>query len=348
MNKESSKQDAGAARPSAAADTDGTGRGRLRLILIGALLVVLVISGLGMYWSQQPEKFDVRAAAVAVVGDEEAAQVPGVVTVSAAAQVAETLLSKPGGFLYNDMIPPSILIDNLSSWEYGGLTELRDSVRALRNDLSRSQTQSLENEHLAKADSEFNFDAESWFFPAAETEYREGIKALKRYLDALVAGNDQSARFFVRADNLGAYLAVVEKRLGSYGQRLSSSVGDSELTAALGMSVEPDQGAQLLEKTPWHEVDNVFYEARGYSWALLHMLKAISIDFEDVLKNKNAEVSLQQVLRDLEQATVRKWSPIVLNGRGFGMLANHSLVLASYMARANAAVLDLRQLLERG
>jgi hypothetical protein len=45
---------------------------------------------------------------------------------------------------------------------------------------------------------------------------------------------------------------------------------------------------------------------------------------------------------------MRKWSPIVLNGHGFGVLANHSLVLASYIARANAAVLDLRVLLERG
>jgi hypothetical protein len=39
---------------------------------------------------------------------------------------------------------------------------------------------------------------------------------------------------------------------------------------------------------------------------------------------------------------------VVLNGHGFGVLANHSLVLASYMSRANAAVLDLRVLMERG
>ena len=45
---------------------------------------------------------------------------------------------------------------------------------------------------------------------------------------------------------------------------------------------------------------------------------------------------------------VRKYSPMVLNGHGFGVLANHSLILASYMGRANAAVIDLRMLLERG
>ena len=37
-----------------------------------------------------------------------------------------------------------------------------------------------------------------------------------------------------------------------------------------------------------------------------------------------------------------------LNGSDFGMLANHSLVMASYISRANAAVIDLRNLLEQG
>ncbi|MCF3997434.1 DUF2333 family protein, partial [Pseudomonas aeruginosa] len=42
------------------------------------------------------------------------------------------------------------------------------------------------------------------------------------------------------------------------------------------------------------------------------------------------------------------WSPMVLNGSGYGILANHSLVMANYISRANAAVIDLRQLLSQG
>jgi len=96
------------------------------------------------------------------------------------------------------------------------------------------------------------------------------------------------------------------------------------------------------------EIDDIYYEARGYSWALLHMFKALAIEFEPVLGDKNAKVSLQQVIRDLEGATARMWSPMVLNGHGFGFVANHSLILASYIARANTAVLDLRILLQQG
>jgi hypothetical protein len=39
---------------------------------------------------------------------------------------------------------------------------------------------------------------------------------------------------------------------------------------------------------------------------------------------------------------------VILNGSPFGVFANHSLVMANYLSRANAAVIDLRQLLSQG
>ena len=71
-------------------------------------------------------------------------------------------------------------------------------------------------------------------------------------------------------------------------------------------------------------------------------------DFADVLDDKNARVSLQQIIRELEPTQDAIWSPMILNGNGFGFVANHSLVMASYIARANAAIADLRSLLAQG
>jgi hypothetical protein len=101
-------------------------------------------------------------------------------------------------------------------------------------------------------------------------------------------------------------------------------------------------------KTPWLEIDDVFYEARGTTWALIHFLKALEVDFADVLAKKNARVSLQQIIRELEASQETLWSPLILNGTGFGLVANHSLVMASYISRANAAIIDLRDLLLQG
>ena len=39
---------------------------------------------------------------------------------------------------------------------------------------------------------------------------------------------------------------------------------------------------------------------------------------------------------------------MVLNGAKFGAFSNHSLVMANYISRANAAIMDLRFLLQQG
>ena len=101
-------------------------------------------------------------------------------------------------------------------------------------------------------------------------------------------------------------------------------------------------------RTPWLELDDVFYEARGQTWALIQLLRAVDLDFADVLEDKNARVSVQQLIRELEPTQDPMWIPVILNGTGFGMLANHSLVMASYISRANAAIIDLRRLLSQG
>jgi hypothetical protein len=106
--------------------------------------------------------------------------------------------------------------------------------------------------------------------------------------------------------------------------------------------------SQVEVKTPWTEIDDVFYEARGAAWALAHLLRAVELDFESVLQKKNALISLRQIIRELEATQEPVWSPVILNGSGFGLFANHSLVMASYISRANAAVIDLRSLLSQG
>ncbi|MFT4799316.1 MAG: hypothetical protein ACI9W1_002754, partial [Candidatus Azotimanducaceae bacterium] len=155
-----------------------------------------------------------------------------------------------------------------------------------------------------------------------------------------------------RADNLRTWLSEVETRLGSLSQRLSASVGKRQLDVSLAGDPSAVQSTATQKdsevKTPWSELDDVFYEARGTTWALLHLLKAIEVDFRDVLQKKNALVSLQQIIRELEPTQETLWSPLILNGGGFGIVANHSLVMASHVSRANAALSDLRRLLQEG
>ena len=63
---------------------------------------------------------------------------------------------------------------------------------------------------------------------------------------------------------------------------------------------------------------------------------------------KNAAVTLRQIISELEATQEPLGSPIILNGSPYGFFANHSLVMANYIARANASIIELRKLLERG
>ena len=316
-----------------------------------AVCYVLVILLLMFFLDNEPDQFDVNKVAHQMAGSDKELVV-GYTTVAALIKVMQTVLDKPGGYLSNDIMPPGVLMDNIPNWEYGAITQSRDLVRILRNDFSRSQTQSTEDEDLVIADPQFNFDTRSWMLPETESEYRKGLKALDRYLQRMSKSSDTDAQFYARADNLRDWLAIVEKRLGSLAQRLSASVGQDRINTDL----EGDSAAQqstvkpllITVKTPWNEVDDVFYEARGSTWALIHFMKAIEIDFDGVLRKKNALVSVRQIIRELEATQHFIWSPVILNGSGFGIITNHSLVLASYISSANAAVIDLRNLLEQG
>ena len=120
------------------------------------------------------------------------------------------------------------------------------------------------------------------------------------------------------------------KRLGSLGQRLSYAVGQAHLDTALAGDPNARQSTPVppspVTKTPWLKIDDYFFEARGYTWALLQSLKAMQIDFAPVLEDKNAMVSIKQIIRELENTQKAVWSPAILNGTGFGPMANHSLI----------------------
>lgn len=320
-------------------------KGMMRLLMVVVALYLIVTLVLGFMWSSEPDIFNPKTVAAAKAEEMGVKPVRGFTTTITLMTMVETLLDKPGGYLSNDITPPGIWLDNMPNWEFGVLVQVRDFARALRKDFSRSQSQSTEDDDLAIAEPQLNFDANSTFLPATENEYRRGLQALDSYLVRLSDPEQPGAQFYTRSDNLRQWLFDVETRLGSLTQRLSASVGKSRLNPDEGSTPAADEEAV---KTPWSEIDDTFYEARGTSWALLQILLAIEVDFKDVLEKKNATVGLRQIIRELEGTQEPLRSITILNGGGFGIFANHSLVMASYISRANAAIVDLRDLLAQG
>jgi len=312
-------------------------------LAIISLLIIFLLCITSWYWSREPDFMTL---------DSTEAPIVGVATTEMVIKSLDTLLNKPGGYLSNDIAPPSVFLDNMPNWEFGVLQQVRDIAKAMRNDYARSQTQSLADPDLEKAEPKFNVDSDAWMFPSAEGEYTVGKEALEQYLKKLKDVSQQNAQFYARADNLNEWLSLVEKRLGSLSQRLSAARPQVRVNTDLAGDSKAEQSTQanseIVTETSWFDIDNNFYEARGTAWALIHLLRAAEIDFREVLEDKNALVSLRQIVRELEATQQPVRSLMILNGSGLGMFANHSLVMSSYITRANAAIADLRRLLADG
>ena len=313
-------------------------------IVVAVLLVLYAV--LGIYWSRSPDIFWVNHS----IDDHRV--VVGYATTDTLIRVADTMLHKPGGYLNNDRFPPGVFLDNTPNWEVGVLQQVRDLATVIREDFSRSQSQSREDDDVKDAEQAFYIDNNSWILPTSESAYRDAIDGFTRYRDRLDDDADTAAQFYARSDNLRHWLEKVEKRLGSVTRRLGDSVATNRINenlagdaAAESSNPQPDN---IDVRTSWFEVDDVFFEARGTSWALVHFFRAVELDFSSVLEDKNARASVRQIIRELEASLQPLGSPMILNGSGYGFFANHSLVMANYLARANAAVINLRELLDQG
>jgi hypothetical protein len=325
---------------------------KLIVRLVGVLLAlyIILIVALMWWWSYEPAQFDVVATAKQRASTHNVPMVTGSVVTSTLMASGEILLDKRGGYISNDKFPPGLFMDNVPNWEFGVLTATRDLAREMRNRFSRSQSQSEEDADLKEADPLFSSPNDRWLLPSSEGQYQKAIDHVEGYFARLGKNDPNGAQFYARADSLADYLDTVSSRLGSLSQRLSASVGQLKLEgdAPVDPNAPPaSKGAQIVQ-TPWSQIDDIFYESRGYSWALLEQLKAIEVDFAPILERKNAMVSLKQIIRELEESQKPVHSPIILNGSPFGFFANHSLVMANYVSRANAAVIDLKALLDRG
>lgn len=319
-----------------------TARGMLLIAVL--LLLGLLMSGVAIYVSIEPRMFPVP-------NDKN---VVGYATTQTVVEMTNVLLHKRGGFMSNDILPPFSILDNMPAWEKGVLVQIRDMSRALRKDIARSQSQSTEDVDLTKAEPYYHLGMSHYMFPASEDEYRLAMDSIKSYQKRLLDTDKPDAQFYARADNLRNWLQDVETRLGSTSQRLSASVYatrenlDREAVGEEAVTQSTPGSFTFKVKTPWHEIDDVFFEARGTAWALAQLLKAIKVDFHDILEKKNAVASVDQIIRELEATQDMVMSPVILNGGGFGLFANHSLVMANYISRANAAIIDLRALMQQG
>ncbi|MDN3555318.1 DUF2333 family protein [Halomonas maura] len=300
--------------------------------LLAVLVIYLLVAlGLGIWWSRTPPRFALESAVAEQREATTAAR--GAVTMAGLRAVVETLLDKPGGYLRNDLAPPGLWLDNMPAWELGVVNQSRRLAGALPA-MARGEAGDLE-----RVGEQLQGDSRDWFYPSTEHRLEEASSGLAAYLERLEGGE---ASFADGGRGLAPWLVDVADGLDDLGGRLSASVARPAALADLDIEAEG-----LPRETPWYRVDNVFFEARGQAWALLHLLEAVRHDQADVLVAAGLAGRWEMLVAELERSQRRLWSPVVLNGSGFGIFANHSLVMANHVVRARDLARELARTLEQ-
>ncbi|MEI6126146.1 MAG: DUF2333 family protein [Pseudomonadota bacterium] len=304
------------------------------VLIFGAFSCVILLYLINMaYFSIKPDFFPVERRSEAL---------PGMTFTETTMRLMENELYGHGGWTPNDIPPsPTWLLDNKPNFQLGILEVTRYTTRILRDSLSRQRTTDAIDPDCDKAFTSFSNDPYKWIMPSAEGKYKKGIEYLETYVQHLKYEN---ARFYPRSDNLMQLLEQYASLLGGVNTRLLNA---SRKPMADNATAHNQEAANpVFEKIPWRKIDDNFYYAQGVGYALYHLFKAIRIDFAAVLKDKNADIIMNEIIASLEET---QFEPLlIMDGGKDGIFANHSNNVRVFLDDARQKTNSLLTILSRG
>ncbi len=209
----------------------------------------------------------------------------------------------------NDIIN---ITDNVNNFQVGVLEVTRRTTVILTDRISRTSSTDALDKNLENAMNAFMISADRYWFPSAESKYKEGLEGLNAYAEDLAKGQ---ARFFNRTDNLIPLLRSYVDLLGSCDENL--------------VKFHEADGSKVSH----FRADDYFYYAKGVASSLHMILQAVSIDFKEVMETRRAADDMHEALQSLHHAM--EIDPLyVTNADLSGILANHRANIAATISHA--------------
>jgi hypothetical protein len=249
-----------------------------------------------------------------------------------------------GDWLPNDLFWPTVFLDNMPHFQIGELEVVRYNIRVLRDNLTRMRTTDTLDPSAEAAFTALSNDPYKWWFPSAESKWKQARRSLQTFLDNLRVGK---SFFYPRADNLVELLSQYASLMGGLNTRLINAPGDLKSTLVVETAKKGQEDMTRVDiNIPWYRIDDNFYYAQGAAYALNESFKAIRVDFIDVLKDKNCLKLVDKILETLARC---QFEPlIVFNGDPESIFANHSLNLSGLFNDARQKINSLIVALMQG
>ncbi len=254
---------------------------------------------------------------------------PGEILAYALAAVVEHELEAPFGWRPNDFIlwSPKLWADNNANRQLGIIQAVRETVRIFKDHLTKVSSDEYDPD-LLEADTLFRNDATKFWFPSAESRFRQGVEKLRSYREGLRSESPNHRPIVVRNVELIRLF-----------QAWTDLLGDAH--ANLYRERAPDGGSV------WWVTDDYFYRAQGFAHVMYHAMKALRREYHSLLQDRPSLVRLfDETILALEKAALMN-PLVVLNGSPSGLFANHRRNLDAYITEARQKMYSIREELEK-
>lgn len=305
-------------------------RGRRGAVVAGAVALALVVFGVPFVLHVTQIRHNRLPLDVRTEYPAERAVVPGEIFADTLAAIVEHELSSLAGWRPNDFVlwGPGVLADNNANRQLGIIQAVRESTRVFKDHLTKVSATEYDP-NLVAADTAFRNDAQRFWLPSAESRFRDGVRALRRYVDGVRATPPASKPINRRNVEL----------IRLY-QAWSDLLGDAH--ANLMREREPDGSAV----PPWRN-DDYFYHAQGFAHVMHHLSLAVAREYAQDVAGRPALAALIEETAEALGRAARLKPLVVLDGRPDGLFANHRRNLDVYIVDARQRMYSIREELEK-
>jgi hypothetical protein len=227
---------------------------------------------------------------------------------------------------------PGSLLDNMPEFQQGIVAAISRFALELTDQVGRTRGSSQADPDLDRAAGLLRYPGTIWIFDfrtswaptaSSEQQYRQAVAALRTYNQRLSQGQ---AVFETRADNLLATLDRIAADIGS-----SSATLDHQLKTA---GFWPDFAA-----------DNLFYATKGRLYAYFLLLRALQVDFANVIRERQLGSAWNQTVESFrEAAALQPW--VVVNGAPDAQfMPSHLASQGFFLLRARTQLREISNIL---
>jgi hypothetical protein len=227
---------------------------------------------------------------------------------------------------------PGSLLDNMPEFQQGIVAAISRFALELTDQVGRTRGSSQADPDLDRAAGLLRYPGTIWIFDfrtswaptaSSEQQYRQAVAALRSYNQRLSQGQ---AVFETRADNLLATLDRIAADIGS-----SSATLDHQLKTA---GFWPDFAA-----------DNLFYATKGRLYAYFLLLRALQVDFANVIRERQLGSAWNQTVESFrEAAALQPW--VVVNGAPDAQfMPSHLASQGFFLLRARTQLREISNIL---